>query len=403
MEEDLKKILVVISSLNIGGPQKSLLGLLDNVDYANYEVDLYVLHPGGELEGFINKNVNLLNVNPLHTSLTFPKENIFLTINTLLVNRFFKSLRSFFGTLIFKKSMKKFRQRNWKDMRKRIPMLPNEYDLAIGILGLSTYFISDCVDAKVKVHWVRSDIRMLKSDEEIDEFYYKKLNGIVSVSKETAAIFTRKYPFTKDKITVFYNLLPLKFYKSNSNKLCIDFEKVSKKEKIILTIARLDPLKGFDLCLDACELLKKSRNDFKWFVLGDGVERKRIEKEIEERNLEDYFILLGFQLNTFDFLEKCDLLVHASRAEGKSNVIDEAKYLGKPIVVTNFPTVAEQIVDGVNGLVSDFSGESISQNIDKILSDENLSEKFSINNRKDENSEEYFKRTNDLLEKLVSL
>ncbi|MEY8666345.1 glycosyltransferase [Enterococcus innesii] len=399
----MKKILVVISSLNIGGPQKSLLGLLDNVDYANYEVDLYVLQPGGELEGFINKNVNLLNVNPLHTSLTFPKENIFLTIKTLLVNRFFKSLRYFFSTLIFRKSMKKFRQRNWKDMRKRIPMLPNEYDLAIGILGLSTYFISDCVDAKVKVHWVRSDIRMLKSDEEIDEFYYKKLNGIVSVSKETAAIFTRRYPFTKDKITVFYNLLPLKFYKCNSNKIGIDIERVLKKEKIILTIARLDPLKGFDLCLDACELLIKSRNDFKWFVLGDGVERKRIEKEIEERNLEDYFILLGFQLNTFDFLEKCDLLVHASRAEGKSNVIDEAKYLGKPIVVTNFPTVAEQIVDGVNGLVSDFSGESISQNIDKILSDENLSKKFSINNRKDENSEEYFKRTNDLLEKLVSL
>ncbi|MGF2120301.1 glycosyltransferase [Enterococcus casseliflavus] len=399
----MKKILIVINSLNIGGPQKSLLGFLDNIDYEKYDIDLYVLQPGGELEKFINKNVNILKVNPIHTALTYPKDRVFMTIKTLFLSRFILSVLYFFKTIIFRKSMKKFRQNNWKNMRKKIPKLEKEYDTAIGILGLSTYFIVDCVKAKVKVHWVRSDIRMLNSDENIDNFYYKKIDLVIAVSNKTAAIFIERYPFIKNKMVIFYNLLPLEFYKRISEDNYTEIDEVSEKIKIIVTIARLDPLKGFDLCLDACELLKEKRNNFKWFVLGDGIERAKIEKEIIARNLQDHFILLGFKLNTFVFLQKSDLLVHASRAEGKSNVIDEAKYLGKPIVVTNYPTVSEQVIDGVNGLVSEFSGKSIFENIEKIFSDKHLAKKISHNNKSEENSNKYFQRTNDLLEKLVNL
>ncbi|MDT2646094.1 glycosyltransferase [Enterococcus dongliensis] len=398
----MKEILFVVNSLNIGGPQKSLIALLDNIDYKKYQVDLYVLQPGGELLQYVNKNVNVLETAPLHSAMTIPKNTIVKSIFTLTKNFFISTVVQLLKNIVLRNSMKKFRQMNWKKNGNKLPKLPKNYDVAIGILGLSTYFIVDCVTAKRKIHWVRSDIRMLKSDESIDEYYYRKLDWIIAVSYQTAEIFTNKYTFFKERTSVFYNLLPVTFYKENKTLGIDNLIPISDEFKII-SIARLDPLKGFDLCIEACELLMKSGFKFKWYILGDGQERQNIENDIKRRKLDKYMYLLGFQFNTFEFLERCDILVHASRAEGKSNVIDEAKFLRKPIVVTNYPTVLEQVEDSKNGLISDFSGESIFENIARLINDKELFRILSDNNDMKDNEKAYFERTNKLLEMLVNV
>ena len=398
----MEEILFVVNSLNIGGPQKSLIALLDNIDYDKYHVDLYVLQPGGDLYQYINKNVNVLETFPIHTAMTVPKKSINNAVLEYIRNGYFSSIVNLIKTMATRKSMKIFRQLNWVKNGTKLPKLPKNYDVAIGILGLSTYFIVDCVNAKKKVHWVRSDIRMLKSDETIDEYYYRKLDWVLAVSYQTAEIFCARYPFLEDKISVFYNLLPIEFY-NKMKTLGIDkIIPLNDNETRLISIARLDPLKGFDLCLDACELLIKSGIDFKWYILGDGPERQTIEREINKRKLNNSMILLGFYFNTFEFLERCDILVHASRAEGKSNVIDEAKFLGKPIVVTNYPTVSEQVENNRNGLISEFSGKSIFGNILTLVNDKSLFQKISDNNYAQDNGELYFEKTNKLLEMLVN-
>ena len=51
----MKKILVVHSNMEIGGAETSLLGLLNQIDYSQYQVDLFLLNHTGELMSFIPK------------------------------------------------------------------------------------------------------------------------------------------------------------------------------------------------------------------------------------------------------------------------------------------------------------------------------------------------------------
>ena len=82
-------------------------------------------------------------------------------------------------------------------------------------------------------------------------------------------------------------------------------------------------------------------------MLLDMVEYEEELKElIAQNNLEDSFILLGKKTNPYPYMKACDLYVQPSRYEGKAVTVTEAKILGKPILITNYPTARSQIEDG---------------------------------------------------------
>lgn len=396
-----KKILFVISNSSIGGPQKSLLALLDKINYDNFSVDLLILNPGGVLEREFNKNVKLLETPEIITAMTIPSKNTLKYLKILLKNKehyiLFDVLIAIIKNLIFKKNMNQERQRIWKKHSSKLPELTDKYDLAFGILGLSTYYIQDLTNAEKKFHWIRSDTRILKRNETIDKDYYKKLDGFLAVSNETAKIFEDIYPFSRNKMHVFYNYIPVSFY----NKLPYDSQlmETQNNEIKILTITRLDPLKGLDMAIESCKILLEKGHNVKWFILGDGNYGTEIEKDIKLNGLENNFILLGFQMNTLAFINDADIIVHPSLTEGKSNSVDEAKFIGKPIVVTNYATVREQIEDNITGLVSEMNSESIVNNIEKLLLNSNLKIKLIKNCL---NSEENSVDPNLFLNKLMN-
>ncbi len=368
------KLLFVISNISIGGPQKSLLALLDKIDYDVFDVSIYVLKPGGKLRDYFNKNARFLNTVDIITAATLPSENTIKYLKVFLKQRKFKmlssALNSILNHIILQKNMNQQRQKFWNKFKNDLPKLEEQFDLAFGILGLSTYFVIDVVDATKKFHWIRSDTRILNRDIEIDADYYKKLNGALSVSLECAKIFEEMYPFMKRRIDVYYNHIPLSFYE----KLDYDNSFMDTDDNFIkiLTVTRLDPLKGIDLAIEACRILVQRGFKIKWLVLGGGKFRRQIEKLIIENRIQDSFILLGFQLNTLAFIKDTDIFVHSSRTEGKSNAVDEAKYVGKPIVVTNYDTVGEQIENNLTGLICRMSGVEIADSIEKIIRDSEL-------------------------------
>ena len=57
-----KKILFVIESLTLGGAEKSLVTLLNLLDYSKYEADLLLFAQGGAFQELLPKEVNLLPV-----------------------------------------------------------------------------------------------------------------------------------------------------------------------------------------------------------------------------------------------------------------------------------------------------------------------------------------------------
>jgi len=140
----------------------------------------------------------------------------------------------------------------------------------------------------------------------------------------------------------------------------------------ILSIGRLSNQKGFDMAVDAAALLKEKGFNFKWHIIGEGELRESLEKKIKDLSLEKNVLLLGTRSNPYPYIKNCSILVQSSRYEGKSVVLDEAKILATPIVVTSYLTVWDQIKDGKEGIITDISADGIANGIITMLTNDHI-------------------------------
>mgnify|MGYP002562761254 CR=1 FL=1 len=152
------------------------------------------------------------------------------------------------------------------------------------------------------------------------------------------------------------------------------------KESIkIMSVGRVEPEKGFDMAVEACNILKKNNFSIKWYIVGDGTERKKLEEKIDKYGLKDTFYILGFKENPYAYLAQGDIYVQPSRFEGKSIAIDEAKIMNMPIVLTNFNTAKYQIDNNKTGVIVDMNAQSLAYGIEKLITNTKLKENL-INN-----------------------
>lgn len=392
-----KKVLFVLNNFNIGGPQKSLLSLLYNIDFKKIEVDLLILSNSGTLYSYIPKEVNIIKSPQLSEyALLLPKGFLKKSLMNLVSRNYLHSLSAIYSVTMGKlnKKMPIEKQKHWERVSKKIPKITKNYDHAFGVSGgHSIMFVADCVNASNKIGWIRTDYNVLKRSAKIDSKYFKKMNQILTVSEICREIFVDIFPEEKEKTQVFYNLLPFKMYKNIPADVGI--MNVDTEIKIV-TICRLDPNKGLDLAIETLKKLLKHGVNLKWFILGEGSYRSELEDIIQKEGLEESFILLGFHFNTAAFIENADIIVHPSRFEGKSNVVDEAKYLLKPIVATRYNTVNEQIIHEETGLIAEMTSDSIVENILKLIDSPEMVEKLKVNLKfhqaKDDASIEVFDR-----------
>nr|WP_321318382.1 glycosyltransferase [uncultured Campylobacter sp.] len=187
------------------------------------------------------------------------------------------------------------------------------------------------------------------------------------------------YSFVKNK-AIIYN--PSIFKPSFGGQK----EKVGQKEKLIIFVGRLEPVKGCDIFLRALALLKL--DDFKLLVLGSGPQKKSLQNlsaELGLKNIE----FLGAISDIQNYYKKAKIIVSSSRFEGLGNVLIESAFFDCIRVATPTAGAMELLEDGKNGFISsDFSEQALAKAILKALNaDESVlentraeSEKFSLEN-----------------------
>ena len=116
---------------------------------------------------------------------------------------------------------------------------------------------------------------------------------------------------------------------------------------------RLVRQKGFDRLVTACRYLAQEGFSFHLWILGEGPERKTLERMIAEGNLQGRISLLGQLENPYPYVKAADWLVCSSRSEGYSTVISESLILGTPVAATLCSGVREQLGDGEFGLIAE--------------------------------------------------
>ncbi|MDU4323844.1 glycosyltransferase [uncultured Clostridium sp.] len=366
-----KDILFIIPSLSAGGGEKSLINLLEQIDYKRYNVDLFALNKEGLFLDFVPSEVNVIENSidleifklPLHKSIIkfLSKGKLQLTIDRIMF--FIKNKK--------KISISKREQYAWKYIRGAIGSLDKNYDVAIGYLEkTSNYICVDCVQANKKIGWIHTDYNKLEADKAFDDRYLSKLDYIVTVSEECGEVLKKEFNNIEKRVKVIKNIVS----PSTIRKMSLENIDITKNdnEKILVSVGRLSHEKGFDIAVKACKILKDNGMKIKWILVGEGIERSLLEKLINENQLKDEFLLIGASSNPYKYLSKADIYVQPSRFEGKSIAMDEAKILNKPIVATNFSTVKDQITDKVDGIITEMNSKDLASGIEKLIKDNEL-------------------------------
>jgi len=143
----------------------------------------------------------------------------------------------------------------------------------------------------------------------------------------------------------------------------------------ILTVGRLHPIKGYDVLLDACGLLKREGVVMKLEMIGDGPMRARLESQIVKLGLGDCVQIVGAvdQDKIGTYYDRADIMVVSSFMEGVPVVLMEAMAKELGVVSTRVGGVPELVEDGVTGfLVDPGSSESLAAAIKGYAVDPSL-------------------------------
>lgn len=347
-----KKLVFVIESLQLGGAEKSLVTLLQNLDFDRYEVDLIIFHQNGFFKDFVPKEVNQIYQ-------PFPRISFFDRLEYFIKRKFKKKYHH--------------AQLFWSLVSKYFTTYHSFYDVAIAYnQGFATYFVHDFINASKKITWLNTDYQKAGYNAQFDVSYYAHFSKIIAVSPEAKDSLIKAF-ISIDKT------LQIEIIKDISDKEII-IQKANDVQEILfdnnyinlVTVARLVKAKGLNLAIESALILKDKGYSFKWYIVGEGSERRFLEKNITKLHLENFVYLLGSTPNPYPYMKAADIYVQTSLFEGLGLTIIEASYLNKPIVCTNFPTAFGIIEHQKTGLISKMNAIDLAQNIEKIILDENL-------------------------------
>lgn len=174
----------------------------------------------------------------------------------------------------------------------------------------------------------------------------KRFAGIIANSNKIKKYMARHERVPVDKIIVIPNGIDLPFKKS----LPPPVFSIGEKCVWIVITASLSPVKRHDLFLKALAEIKQRDKtiNFRAILLGDGPQRKKIERLTEDLDLVNYIHFEGAVKNVAAYLQHSDIGVLCSDREGLSNAIIEYMAHGLPVVATAVGGNVE-LVDATNG------------------------------------------------------
>ena len=357
----MKKIIFGITSLTIGGAERVLVDLANRLS-EEYSVTIFTIYDGGELKKELNKNIKIIAL--------YRKPYKELTK--------IEKLKASLKLILYKKKI-------YEAIMKR------GFDAEIAFLECSftrlfatnINRITSSERSKNKQEtennetWIHNDISKVygnglkaKIKNFVDGIAYKKYDKLVFVSEENQKDFNKEYKWAKEQNeTLIRNYIDYKkVLKKADEHVDLPYD---SKEINLLTVCRLVEQKALDRFIKVQKALENNGIHTKIYIVGDGEQRYNLQKQIDSDGLTDRFILLGQKENPYPYIKYCDYFCLLSYYEGYGMVLEEAKILNKPIILTN--TAAKECAKGYDkAIVLDNNFESIVKGLEKELKSDNV-------------------------------
>ncbi len=115
---------------------------------------------------------------------------------------------------------------------------------------------------------------------------------------------------------------------------------------------RLEKEKNPRFLLSLARALAEKGVPFRILVIGDGTQRKTLNKQCKRMRLEEFFRFVGYQSDPSPYLSLCDVQINCSLlSETSSLSLSEGFSLGVPALASSLPGNREMIRNGENGLI----------------------------------------------------
>ena len=375
------RIFIAMHYMEIGGAETALVGLLNALDPARVDVDLFLYDHRGEMMQFIPEWVNLLPQIPKYSVLERPIVE--------LVKRGFWGIAAArmwakcISKVAYKRSGSKLENNGGLDKMSKCttPLLPKinqsvTYDLAISFLTPHR-IVAEKVKAKKKIAWIHTDYTRVWVDAEDELKVWQKYDYVASISGDVTNTFLQVFPSLAPKIVEIENILSPSFVRKRAELQDVDKEFRHEGAITLLSVGRFSDAKNYDNVPDICKrLINKTKLNIRWYIIGYGGDEALIRQKIKEAGMEDHVILLGKRSNPYPYIKACDIYVQPSRYEGKSVTVREAQMLCKPVVVTNYPTAPSQIRSGIDGVIVPMDNEGCAHGLAEVICDKPLQERI---------------------------
>lgn len=337
------KILFLINSLELGGAEKALVDLVNNMNQNEFDITVQTVFNKGIYKGDFTTGIKYKTINRI--------ENVFL--------------RKLF-TFVF------------------IDVLPlsviyrcfvrDEYDYEVAFLeGLTTKILSNSSDKSTKkIGWVHTDLgenfyidKYFKTHQDLVKCYqtFEKIVCVSEASKNGLVKIIGNDP----KIIVRYNVLDDELIRIKG--IEEDAEVNDHHGFTLVAVGRLNPGKAFDRLIEAHRVLLNEGIKQKLWIVGEGMDRDKLMGLIDKYQLNDSVTLFGAQRNPYKYIKAADLFICSSLYEGLSNVVTESIILGTPVLTTDCAGMRELLGDSEYGLIVENNTVGLHEGIKKMITD----------------------------------
>lgn len=376
-----QRIFITIHYMEIGGAERSLLGLLNAIDTDLYDVDLFIYSHQGEFMRLIPEKINLLPEIPRYTTLERPVKEILKEgywdialarlVAKVACKQYMKRSGHTEGSAIFQ-YVANYTTRLLPSLHKF-----GEYDLAISFL-VPHNIVLEKVQAKKKIAWIHTDYSTIQVNKKQELKVWGKYDYIASISDKVTDTYLSTFPELRHKIVLIENILSPSFVCRQAGTVDVSDEmKIDVDEVALCSVGRFSPPKNFDNVPFICKHIQEKGVKLKWFLIGFGGDEQLIREQIAKAGMEEHVIVLGKKENPYPYMKACNIYVQPSRYEGKAMTVREAQMLCKPVVITDFPTAQSQLTDGVDGVVVPLNNEACAEGIVRLIKDKGLQESLS--------------------------
>jgi len=341
--------------LNMGGAEMSSLRLMKALADRGWAVTLVLTTGGGQLEADVDPRVEIVRLRPGAHGIRFAAARGFAERLKALPDLLTYGTGRLIGTF------------------RMLPFLFRRYDAAVILLhSLSPFFVTKIVCAKRRVQWIRTDLKGYGRDGRVAaqlERHASAIDHFVSVSGVSQQSLLEAVPGARGKASVVYNVLDAEGMRALGQTGGDPFPPRSAPEEVrILTVGRLsDRDKAIFRLVKVARALKDRGLPFRWYLIGDGPDRRALEQRIAAVDVADRVILMGQSGNPFPAYRHADLVAMVSNHEGLCGVINEAKVSGAAVLAVTVSGIDEQLTDGDNGWVIDNTGAAIVEALSDLI------------------------------------